>query len=292
MDHAAIWGHCIRPVKAMGRIGFEPRSWPRLAASRPRGFTLIELLVTIAIIAILAGLLLAGLASAKSIARSAKCKSNLRQLGIALRMYVDEFAKFPRCESLAFEGTWFGQLLPYAGCKVPSRSWNLGWADVYPEVFLCTEGRVGPPNGGRIEVGGQILMSYTNEVIHASYGYNATGTVDPVFLNRMRHGEMRERQLGLAMDCSEAAVARPTDLIAFGCLATHGFWERLLGAYSSPSWLYQASAAHRKGANVLFCDGHVEQVKKAKLVDASEAARRRWNRDNEPHRETWPSPGN
>jgi len=69
-----------------------------------RGFTLVELLVVIAVIAILAALLLPALAKAKDSAKSAACKSNLRQLGLALNMYVNDYDKYPSHYAIYFQG--------------------------------------------------------------------------------------------------------------------------------------------------------------------------------------------
>jgi len=56
-----------------------------------RGFTLVELLVVIAIIAILAAILFPVFARAREAARSASCRSNLKQIGLAINMYRQDY---------------------------------------------------------------------------------------------------------------------------------------------------------------------------------------------------------
>ena len=59
-------------------------------------FTLVELLVVVAIIAILASLLLPALAKAKTSGKKAACNSNMKQMGIAVLLYVsDNESMFP-----------------------------------------------------------------------------------------------------------------------------------------------------------------------------------------------------
>lgn len=60
---------------------------------QPKGFTLIELLVVISIIALLIGILLPALGAARSAARSAGCLSNLRQIGMGIRVYANDYGQ-------------------------------------------------------------------------------------------------------------------------------------------------------------------------------------------------------
>jgi prepilin-type N-terminal cleavage/methylation domain-containing protein len=67
-----------------------------------RGFTLIELLVVIAIIAILAAILFPVFARARDAARKASCQSNLKQIGTAMLMYVQDYDEtFPNGPAIA-----------------------------------------------------------------------------------------------------------------------------------------------------------------------------------------------
>jgi prepilin-type N-terminal cleavage/methylation domain-containing protein/prepilin-type processing-associated H-X9-DG protein len=83
-----------------------------------RGFTLIELLVAIAIIAILASILFPVFARARENARRASCMSNLKQIGLATMMYVQDYDEwYPmgarRRNMWAERGTWRFFLQPY-----------------------------------------------------------------------------------------------------------------------------------------------------------------------------------
>ena len=90
-----------RPASSFLNRNFEARYGPWSAS---RAFTLVELMVVLAIIAILAGILLPGLAGVKERARRTACKSNLRQFTLALHIYGgDHGDKLPSGKSEALD---------------------------------------------------------------------------------------------------------------------------------------------------------------------------------------------
>ncbi len=249
-----------------------------LRARRAFAFTLIELLVVIAIIAILAAMLLPGLSRAKSEGQSAACKSNLKQMGIALNIYLQDFKKYPPFAgknqgSPNSSSYWDGLVLPYVANN--------------RMVFACPANQSAPMwtnlPGTRALPGGVELAP--NE----SYGYNFSGTGQ--YLGPNAPSFMGALGLdGGASALPEIKVMVPSDMVAI-CDYTN-----MPGAEADQDGdndfvnfniLSQLSPRHNNGLNAVFCDGHVEYGKWTQWAKATAAARQRWNNDHKPHPETW-----
>jgi len=99
---------------------------------KQRGFTLVELLVVIAIIGLLASIVLVSLNNARNKAKISQARANVRNFGIALEMYYDDYGTCP-CPMHCFDGScdpWSclaGALQSYLSSFPSTDPWGLRW---------------------------------------------------------------------------------------------------------------------------------------------------------------------
>jgi prepilin-type N-terminal cleavage/methylation domain-containing protein/prepilin-type processing-associated H-X9-DG protein len=247
----------------------------------PVAFSLIELLVTIAVIAIITSLLIAGVGRVRASAQRTQCANNLRQLAVALQSYVNDSKDYPWFYSYPWRDggkMWYDRLQTYT-----TQTWTNA-------LYLC------PSYAGPLTSPGNISNGRFKEPT-GSYGYNIGGV----------GGQWSEQILGLSggvskdrsgmIEVREPFVGVPSDMIAFG----DGYVEseeKIYGDHSViginfhgrfPPLNSQAEKRHRGKLLVVFCDGHVTPFKvQTLLFEHSDEALRRWNNDHEPHRELLP----
>lgn len=101
------------------------------------GFTLVELLVVIAIIGILIALLLPAVQYARESARSTQCKSNLRQIGMALDQYVDRQGSRGKFPDAALLPSVTKKLQPPDNAVPPLYKVLAGFTEENQEMFHC-----------------------------------------------------------------------------------------------------------------------------------------------------------
>lgn len=256
MDPAAVTDPAVTtvprmPTKEVNVKRFVPRLRGR---ARGSGFTLIELLVVIAIIAILAAILFPVFAKAREAARSASCKSNLKQLGTAILMYSQDYdEKLPQCgwndpgsgpvtpaQCAATGATvcWNGQIVPYVKNRGvyhdPSDPFIRGSSYIYNQEMAWRAGGGDPrftaPALSRIPAPAECYL-----LVDGGVG-----------------GDRNATWYGLPLSTPEATWM---DIdIKCGDYTEPRYWNRIV----DPG---QAGRNHSGQVNFMFADGHVKAAR-------------------------------
>ncbi|MHB1459596.1 MAG: type II secretion system protein, partial [Armatimonadota bacterium] len=220
---------------------------------RNAGFTLIELLVVIAIIAILAAILFPVFASAKDKANQAACLSNMKQIGIGVKMYMDENDdRFPPCATDNWSKGWPQLVGAYIQKFNQARTAS---ATFTPKVFMC-------PNMAKHGVWGDIGINYpTLASVTVQRGSN-------IKLRRASDIKRPSRIL-FACDAAWADGFNGNGSVVSGsyCAMSPAVFVDNAEIYRNIVRVWPYCARHDHGLNVIFCDTHVQRMQGQELAD-------------------------
>jgi prepilin-type processing-associated H-X9-DG protein len=273
----------------------------------------VELLVVIGIIALLIAVLLPALSRARRQAQETACASNLRQIGIAMTLYLNEQKFFPGDIAQTSRGVivnvWAPRLRVYVRANqgvfwCPSRDVELQWTKALENSAASPAAASTGEVGFGYELRERMLCAEglpTPLIKDFSYGYNDWGSFasggpsypgdPPIGLGlgadiHFATGVAPESNYG---QVRASRVRSPSEMIA---IADRGQGTNRYRYNIDPTTQSEwPGDVHRKGANVLFVDGHVNWFLQRDLTNVNRAAprpgwekmRRMWNRDHEIH---------